>query len=174
MTVARCRSTEKGPHPGRIMEPTGLDPWSVQVAHACSQERQGGGRGQGRSAFVLRDGTGSVLLHCACTASAPWQLLVVKQTPVHHSKMHPPKQPIEPEKSLVASTRPVFLGFPLMIANTAQRLLRRFCYFLEASGGFQRPFITRRVPRYTQSLHCAHHGKSALGRIGVSCVSVSV
>ena len=51
-----------------------------------------------------------VVLHRARTASALWQLLVVKP-PVHHPKMHPPKQPIEPQKSAVASARPVSLGF---------------------------------------------------------------
>ena len=32
-----------------------------------------------------------VLVHRACTAAA-----ISGQTPVHHPKMHPPKQPIEP------------------------------------------------------------------------------
>ena len=33
------------------------------------------------------------------------------QTLVPHPKMHPPIQPIEPQKSLVASTIPIFPGF---------------------------------------------------------------
>ena len=33
------------------------------------------------------------------------------QTPVKHPKMYPPKQPIEPQKTLVASKPPVFLAF---------------------------------------------------------------
>ena len=54
------------------------------------------------------------------------------QTPVNHPKMHQPKQP-EPQKILIARTRPVFLRFVLMVANKSQRLLGSSCSFLGAS-----------------------------------------
>ena len=60
------------------------------------------------------------------------QRTVRPQTPVHPSNMHPPKQPIDPQNSFVASKPPVFLGgFFLWLPIT----LRGFwgVLFLEAS-----------------------------------------
>ena len=51
-----------------------------------------------------------VLLHRARTAAT-----ISGQTLVYHPKMHPPKQPIEPEKRVVASTRPDIPGFRLRL-----------------------------------------------------------
>ena len=45
-------------------------------------------------------------------------------TPVPHTKMHPPKQPIEPETSVVARTRPVFLGFAHNVKQSLPTLSR--------------------------------------------------
>ena len=58
-----------------------------------------------------------VLLHRVRTVAT-----IQDQPLVNHPKMHPPKQPIEPQKSLVTSTRPFFRGFFYS------------CHFLEASG----------------------------------------
>ena len=37
------------------------------------------------------------------------------QPPVNHPKQRPPKQPIEPQKTLIASTKPFFLRFFLRL-----------------------------------------------------------
>ena len=83
------------------------------------------------------------------------------QTPVNHPKMHPPKQPIEPQKTLVASTPPVLLG---LFFGGCQYIPEASGYFLFFPGGLLTVAIsTGRVPSYTQSLdRRAHRGKSAL------------
>ena len=69
------------------------------------------------------------LLHRVRTAA-----VIRSQTPVHHPQMHPPKKPIEPQKTSVARhttclPRVVFF----VIANSSTRRLGRFCSFLKAS-----------------------------------------
>ena len=68
-----------------------------------------------------------VLLHCVRPVAT-----ICGQRPVNHPKLHPPKQPIEPKKTLVPTTRPFFPGF-FMVANHSRRPPRSFCSFLEAS-----------------------------------------
>ena len=56
------------------------------------------------------------------------------QTPVHHTKMQPPKQAIEALEKLSACKHKTCLARLLyMVANESQRLLGSFCSFLEAS-----------------------------------------
>ena len=80
---------------------------------------------------------------CCCTMRALRQL-----TPVNHPKMYPPKQPIESQQSLLASTPPVFLpiilgGYwvlfvlfesMLMIVGITMTLFDDCQYFLVPSG----------------------------------------
>ena len=72
------------------------------------------GGGHMATQHVLTDETHAALhlwelLRRARTASALWQLLFFQTNkPGHPPKMPPPKQPIEPQKTSVASTPPVF------------------------------------------------------------------
>ena len=55
------------------------------------------------------------------------------QTPMHHPKMHPPKQPIQPQKGVVTSTGPVFLGLFEWFLIDPTGFWVVFVLFLEAS-----------------------------------------
>ena len=59
-----------------------------------------------------------MLVHRARTASEPWRS---GQTPVHHPKMQPPEQPIEPERSSIARDLSSWFFF-FMVANKPRRL----------------------------------------------------
>ena len=86
------------------------------------------------------------------------------QTPMNQPKMYPPKQPIEPQKTSVASTPPVFLGF----LYDCQYFPKASGWFLFFPGGLLTvAIITGRGPRYTPSLHCA---RTVARAASLSCV----
>ena len=106
--------------------------------------------------------------------------------------MHPPKPPIEPQKTSVASRPPDFRGCSCMIANTSQGLLGSFWSFLEGPRWLRlsdipqvctaRTLRARRARTVTRApselqprlpphgLHC--HLRSTLVRLGWDCSGV--
>ena len=83
------------------------------------------------------------------------------QTPVNHPTMYPPKQPIEPWKTLVASTPPVFLGFCTDIApkRSKPNALANHIRWLQLSpeGSPAIPKVCTAAHRGKSTLLCTHH-----------------
>ena len=80
--------------------------WDAHRTHVCKDKQETRG-----NKMKIHLGHSSVGVVAPRVHRIRTMATIGSQTPAHHPKMYPPKQPVEPQKTSDASTLPVFLGF---------------------------------------------------------------